>query len=248
MPVVIRDRIFAPALPETLLTVVALAGLVGLGVWQLQRASEKRALMSTFVAGQEQTVKLSRLNAEDLPRYQQVIVTGEFEPSRQLLLDNMPSRTGVPGYRVLTPLKLEDGGMLLVDRGWVALGPTRAALPAIEVSSDRREIFGRLDRLPLPAMRLGTLNLSTPTWPLVLNFPEYPDLKGVYGDGLLRPILLLDAQAEDGFERAWEPHFGVGPMRNLGYAIQWFALALALAVIFVVVNLKKTAVNTRALS
>ncbi len=245
MPVRFRDRIFAPALPETMLTVMALAGLIGLGVWQLQRAGEKRALTETFVAGQQRTVHLSGANAADLPRYQQVIVAGEYETSRQILLDNMPSRTGVPGYRVLTPLKLEDGNLLFVDRGWVALGPTRASLPAIEVGSLHREIIGRLDRLPLPAMRLGTQDLSAPTWPLVVNFPEFRDLKRLYGDKVLQPILLLDPKAEDGFERAWEPHFGVGPTRNVAYAIQWFALAVALVVIFIVVNLKKAAVNSR---
>jgi surfeit locus 1 family protein len=53
-------------------------------------------------------------------------------------------------------------------------------------------------------------------------------------------LLLLDAGAPDGFEREWRPAMRFGPERHLGYAIQWFALALALTVIFVALSLQRT--------
>ena len=53
--------------------------------------------------------------------------------SMQVLLDNMPSATGVAGYRVLTPWRLEAGQWLLVDRGWIAMGATREQLPDVRV-------------------------------------------------------------------------------------------------------------------
>ena len=74
---------------------------------------------------------------------------------RQILLDNMPSADGRPGYRVLTPFRRTTGGaLLLVDRGWVPLGDSREQLPALDVPDDAREITGRLDRPPVPGLRM----------------------------------------------------------------------------------------------
>ncbi len=236
------NRVFAPGLTPTLITVVVMAGLVSLGFWQLRRADEKRDLLATFAAGQTTTVALTAVNAAELPRYQRVTAAGRFDPARQILLDNMPSSTGSAGYHVLTPLVLEDGGLLLVDRGWIPVGRDRATLPDIAVSGEQRQVAGLLDALPQPGMRLGHPDVSQASWPRVLNFPEHADLAAVYGEHLQRPILLLDPGAEGGFERVWEARFGFGPERHIGYAIQWFALSLALVAIYFVVNLRRPAV------
>lgn len=108
-----------------------------------------------------------------------------------------------------------------------------------------RQIVGLIDELPRPAMRLGEPEPDTGSWPRVLNFPEHVTLKTLYGERLLRPILLLDPGAEDGFERAWEARFGFGPERHVGYAVQWFALGLTLLVIYAVVSFKKSPATSR---
>ena len=51
-------------------------------------------------------------------------------------------------------------------------------------------------------------------------------------------ILLLDASSPDGYQRNWRPSVGFPPERHLGYAIQWFALAVTLIVIFVALSLE----------
>jgi surfeit locus 1 family protein len=48
----------------------------------------------------------------------------------------------------------------------------------------------------------------------------------------------LDADEPDGFLRDWRPQL-LSPEKHLGYAMQWFAMALALVVIYVVVNLRR---------
>lgn len=239
MPVRIGQRLFAPGLYAIAATVAALTGFTGLGLWQLERAAEKRALLAEYADGQRTTVLLNAASAATLPRYQRVTARGHFDATRQILLDNMPSGGGAPGYQVLTPFLLDEGGAVLVNRGWLPLGRNRNELPALDVNEESRQIVGLMDRLPVPGMRLAAAGKPTTSWPRVLNFPEYGELAEIYGASLVESVLLLDPEGADGFARDWSVRVGVGPLRHVGYAIQWFALGVALIVIFVVVNLKR---------
>lgn len=240
MPVRIGRRLFAPSLYAIAATVAALTGFAGLGFWQLDRAAEKRALLAEYANGQRTMVALAAASAAILPRYQRVTADGRFDATRQVLLDNMPSGTGAPGYQVLTPFLLDGGGIVLVNRGWIPLGRNRNELPALDVGEESRRIEGMMDRLPVPGMRLAAVEAAA-SWPRVLNFPEYGELAEIYGAQLIEPVLLLDPKDADGFARDWSARVGIGPLRHVGYAIQWFALGVALIVIFVVVNLKPPA-------
>ncbi len=233
-------RRFAPPIWSVLLTAAALGTFVSLGVWQLGRAREKQALLDEFAAGSHETLDATGRNLAELGRFQRVRLEGRYDAARQLLLDNMPSAQGQPGYRVLTPFDRADGrGWVLVDRGWVPLGPTRARLPDVTVGVDDRVVSGVLDRLPEPGLRLGpAAEAGTTGWPRVLLFPTETDLETALGFKVGPRIILLDADTADGYERQWQPSLGFGPGRHLGYAIQWFAFAIVALVIFVAVNLR----------
>jgi cytochrome oxidase assembly protein ShyY1 len=240
-------RRFAPPAWAVLLTAVALAAFTSLGTWQLGRAREKRELIAEFAAGSRDTVEASGVDLGGLPRYQHVRLRGTYDPARQVLLDNMPSATGRPGYRVLTPLRRADGrGWVMVDRGWVPLGASREVLPDVAVGAGERELGGVLDVLPEPGLRLGTA--ATPGdagWPRVLLFPTGADLESVLGLELEPRIVLLDADLPDGYERSWQPSLGFGPERHLGYALQWFAFAVVAVVLFIALNLRRRAPDGR---
>jgi len=240
-------RRFAPPAWAVLLTAVALAAFVSLGTWQLGRAREKRGLVAEFAAGSRDTVEASGLDLGGLPRYQRVRLLGAYDPSRQVLLDNMPSAAGRPGYRVLTPLRRADGrGWVMVDRGWVPLGTSREALPDVAVSAGERELSGVLDVLPEPGLRVGPAAAPGATaWPRVLLFPTEADLESALGLELETRIVLLDADLPDGYERSWRPATGFGPERHLGYALQWFAFAVVAVVLFIALNLRRPAPDGR---
>lgn len=239
MPVRFGNRVFAPSLFGTALTVLVLAGLTNLGFWQLRRAEEKRELLAAYAAGQGTSIPLAASNAGDLPRYQQVTASGRYESDRQLLLDNMPSKAGAPGFRVMTPFRLDEGSALvLVDRGWIPVGPDRSVLPGIDVDGTHREIRAMLDELPRPGVRLGAADDAAGTWPRVVNFPQHDELVAMYGEPLLQPVMLLDPAEDAGYERAWEARFGFEPERHVGYAVQWFSLSAALFVLYVVASLR----------
>jgi surfeit locus 1 family protein len=170
-----------------------------------------------------------------------VRVEGHYEPAQQILLDNMPSQAGLPGFRVLTPFRRSGSErLLLVDRGWVPLGATRQELPAVFVSPEFRAVSGRLDTLPAPGVRVGDAGVADDTsWPRVLNFPQQPDIEKALGAKVEARIILLDPAAPNGYERVWRPAMRFGPERHLGYAIQWFALAIVALVIFLALSLRR---------
>ena len=243
----IGNREFAPPAWGVALAALGLAVFVSLGCWQLGRASEKQALFDAFMQGGRETVDASGLGLDELARYQHVRLRGSYDATRQVLLDNMPSATGRPGYRVLTPFVRADGrGWVLVDRGWVPLGATRAALPDVAVGEREREVSGILDVLPIPGVRVGPAAApGSAGWPRVLLFPTEADVESALGVDVESRIVLLDAGAPEGFERKWRPALGFGPERHLGYAIQWFAFALVAMVIFVAVNLRRVGAEPR---
>jgi surfeit locus 1 family protein len=186
-------------------------------------------------------VDATGLGFDELARYQHVRLRGSYDATRQILLDNMPSVSGQPGYRVLTPLERADGrGWVLVDRGWVPLGATREDLPDVAVGVHERAVSGILDVLPIPGLRVGpAASPGAAGWPRVLLFPTEADVEAALGVDVESRVILLDAGVVDGFERKWRPSLGFGPERHLGYAIQWFAFALASAILFIALNLRR---------
>jgi surfeit locus 1 family protein len=241
MSLTVGNRSFAPRPWAVLLAAVLLAAFVSAGWWQVGRAREKQAMIDAFARGTETSVAVQGVGVDELPRFQHVSVEGHYDPARQVLLDNMPSSTGQPGFRVLTPFRRDGSGkLLLVDRGWLPLGVTREELPVVYVDPKPRSVAGRLDGLPVPGLRVGPAQTEGATgWPRLMNFPTQADLEAALGEPVESRIVLLDASNPDGYQRVWRPSVGFGPERHLGYAIQWFALAIALVVIFVALSLKR---------
>lgn len=221
------------------LTLLGMALFVRLGFWQLERAEQKQELLAQYAAGQRTQLEITPENADTLSRYQRVTVNGRYDPMHQVLLDNMPSHTGRPGYRVLTPLGT-SAGWLLVDRGWLPLGASRTTLPDISVSEAPRNISGTMDALPRAGLQLTDVPVdANMPWPRVLSFPQHETLEQLLGRKLIPGLLLLDGSQRDGFERIWEAHLGFKPERHLGYAVQWFALAAAALAIFVITSFRR---------
>jgi surfeit locus 1 family protein len=220
------------------LTVFGVAFFIWLGLWQLGRADQKQALLDQYATAQKTQVDITSQNAASLPRYQRARVSGRFDPAHQVLLDNMPSHAGQPGYRVLTPFET-SAGWLLVDRGWLPLGSTRTELPDVQVGSEERTVTGTIDDLPRAGLKLATppVDANAP-WPRVLSFPDQSALEQQLGRKVISGVLLLDASQPDGYERIWEAHLGFAPERHIGYAVQWFALALVAVILFVITGFR----------
>lgn len=246
MSFTLKNRRFAPSLFAIVLTLAGVALFLRLGYWQLDRAADKQALLDQAAAGQASTVPAVIASADTLPRYQRVRLHGRYASEHQVLLENMYSGAGRPGYRVLTPFALDSGGWILIDRGWIAPGATRKDLPPIAVSEDLRTITGKLDELRQPGMRVGDENALGEGWPRPLNFPTHAQLERVLDRALARRVVLLDPSQADGYEREMKLLAHVEPGRHIGYAVQWFAFACVALIIFTVTALKKTSPHEHA--
>jgi surfeit locus 1 family protein len=246
VPIQVGNRTFAPRPFTTLLTIALLAMLVSLGRWQLQRAAEKRVLFDSFAAGGDAT-RFIDLQTPKVPRYAQVEADGHFDDTRQVLIDNMVNAERA-GYFVITPFALQGGGWVLVNRGWVPLSGSRAERPAIAVAADARHLRGRADNLPSPGIHMGTAAAPAPPYPVVANFPTHSEVAQLLKESswtAAADVILLDPAEPDGYVRAWAAP-GFPPLRHIGYAVQWFGLALALLVIYIVTNVRRSREDTPA--
>src|SRR5579872_3651808 len=122
---------FIPGLYSSIATVLLITLFVYLGFWQIGRGAEKQNLQNKLenriklAILQEQDILVQKPNWETL-RYRQIQLTGKFLNEKQILLDNQILE-GRVGYRVITPLELQDNKtILLIDRGWIPFGKTRA--------------------------------------------------------------------------------------------------------------------------
>ncbi len=166
-------------------------------------------------------VPLGTQNLRSFVRFRRISVAGSWDAAHQFLIDNR-SHGGLPGYEVLTPLRLTDGRVLLVDRGWVAFTGSRARLPQISLNSTAPvSLAGRLDNLPVGGLALGHAAPSADAlWPKVTSFPSLGELSAALGHDVEPWMLLLDPASPDGYVRDWQPPglspLAIGPMRSSG--------------------------------
>jgi surfeit locus 1 family protein len=220
----------------TVLTLAAVVAFCALGRWQWHRAAEKRVLNADFSAGAAAFSDLGSRSVGDFPRYAQLRVHGRYDGVHQFLLDNISHR-GQPGYEVLTPLLLDDGRVLIVNRGWLPLTRSRSELPYVGIDfSTALTVLGRVDLLPVAAIALGhAAPAPGPQWPKVTSFPTMQELSQAIGARLEVRELLLNETEPLGFARDWQPE-GLGPWRHVSYAVQWWGFAALALVLYGALN------------
>ena len=224
-----RSRWRAVGAPSVL-ALLLLTLLLSLAAWQFGRWQQRSAADADFDTAATRRVMV----AGEVPaprRYDRVTATGRYDGERQFLIDNMVAN-GRNGFFVITPMKLATGGpLLLVNRGWVVQDPARRVLPEIGIADGVRTIGGRAGRLPVAGLRLGASPPVDTGWPSVRQFPDTAELEAALGAPVRDWVLLLDGDEPEGFLRDWRAP-GLPAERHLGYAVQWFALAIALIVLW----------------
>jgi surfeit locus 1 family protein len=233
-PGTVTSRDFLPPLAALVLVVLFSA----LGFWQLDRAEQKRAVQAAFT---ESGDRLSITSDASYPLYQPLTATGHYLDERQFLIDNM-ILGGRVGYFVVTPFEYESGGpLLLVNRGWVGKDSAEDVQAALRTESDvpgETIVRGRAGQLPRVGIRAGEVFTADSGWPRTANWPTLDELAAALQRDVLPFVLLEDPEPGSSLVRRWEPR-QAGPMRHIGYALQWFALAAAVVVTAVVLYRKK---------
>lgn len=235
------SRRFAPPWWAWALTVFGVVACSALGVWQLHRGQQKQALVAAVESAEERRpVRLKESTAAPPPAQMQWVYTqGRYYNEQQLLLDNQVYQ-GAQGYQVWTPLVLNSGKVVIVDRGWIAKSTNAAIGDALQVTSEPRNIIGFWRSFPEAGIDLDVEVCAQESWPRVVHYPQHRNLACLYGATLLDGVLELSPAQPDGFIRQTR-YRGLSPQKHLGYAVQWFALGLTALILFLILNFKKKA-------
>ena len=218
-----------------LLALAAAVAMLLLGNWQTRRAEYKLQLQKRVDAlerGPILPLPPTPVAASDYVN-SRVAVRGEFLPQYTVFVDNRVLR-GLPGYHVVTPLRIRDSDLhVLVNRGWIGAGATRAQFPQIRTPTGELTVEGLA---VVPPERVYELAEDAGTGPLVQHLlpariAERTGLK-------LQPIVLQQtSDSYDELVRVWErPDSGVNIHR--AYALQWYVMGMAIVVLYFTLNLR----------
>jgi len=221
------------------ITCLFLCLFIILGCWQLERAAQKNLLQKQYQ--ERSAAEFININhvqhlTGDL-RFYRARVTGYFDNQHQFLLDNKFSQHQL-GYQVLTPFILTDSNYsILINRGWISQGSRRAELPMIPPVLGRVTLQGIIAYPDNKSFVLEN-TVEDKFWPQRIAKIDTVKM-GVAARHVLLPFyILLDPVAPHGFTRDWRL-FNSKITTHYGYAFQWFALAVTLLIIFIVVNIRR---------
>ena len=223
---------------ELVVIAAALLGVLltgGLGLWQLDRAAQKLERQAALDA----RIALPPLEARSLARdpaaaasqqYRRVALHGRWLPERTVFLDNRPLE-GRVGFVVVTPMALDDGKVVLVQRGWLPRNfGERTALAEVATPSGRVDVVGTVALRPPRLFEFSSA--SSGAIRQNLDLPSFARETGLD----LLPLLVVQQDSPggltDGLVRRTVPPAN-DVQKHHGYAFQWFALAAVIIVLYV---------------
>ncbi|WP_417445770.1 SURF1 family protein [Kangiella sp.] len=243
----LAGRLFAPTLIPTIAFLLLLPVLLRLGVWQLDRAEEKRQLIANLEAkSSEQSISLEQALQLDNPDQTKVTVAGQPVSDVYLVVDNQ-KHEGRLGYEVYALWQTESGSSgklpkyILVSRGWLPRRDFYEKVPDIHKFTDNQlsgQLYFSKGSNQVVAQNAQWQKFDD-AW-LIGQF-DLETLAEKAGEiGYYTAPFVVRQQADPGspFVRQWEL-VASPPEKHIAYAVQWFGMALVLIILFIVLNLKR---------
>ena len=224
-------------LVPSILVLATMAFLASLGFWQLDRADQKRTIEASIQKANTGVVELI-VNQNELlnKEYYEVRLQGSYIGDKQFIYDNQIVDQA-SGYYVLTPFVLTgQSNAIMINRGFIPWNGRRDQLDDIAVDSTSREIKIQVSR-PIKRIELKTSDISN-QFPVLIQAIDFDVIEEISSTSFVDVIGLLDPSSDDGFVRKWEPYTG-SIEKHIGYAIQWFLMALVLGIIGIRIGLKQ---------
>ena len=221
------------------------------GIWQLARADSKIALAANLLARQQMPILSANVGSLTLAdaSERRMIARGQYIPQAAIWLDNRPrpippagSNASQSGFYLLMPLRLEGRDEVLwINRGWVPRNnESRESLPPVKTPANVVNIEGIVFAHPGKVYALGENKAPVDT-----GKPRIEQNFDLAAEGKLRgwaqsPYILreIDTGIDDGLLREWAP-LTTGVDRHYAYAFQWFALAIAGFLFWLVTGLRQ---------
>jgi surfeit locus 1 family protein len=211
----------------------SMALTVSLGNWQLRRADEKLALQAQWDRA-EQTAPLAVAGADIAPLAPRlplrVTLRGRFLYEHEVWLDNR-QMDGQTGLMLVAPLRLADGAVVLVNRGFAPRDPRdRMRLPQVERPPGEVTVEGLAVAQTSRVLALGENAPVGEPRPAVWQNLDFDAFERASGLAVARWVVQQSGGAEDGLLRNW-PRSSAGVDKHRGYALQWYSLAATIAVL-----------------
>lgn len=225
---------------------LCIAVFCSLGRWQWQRMHEKQAMLDAVAAVIEKRMAQPLALAADTARsggYDWASGRGQFIDTAPWLLDNQ-QRQGQAGVRVFRAFKADGlAAPLLVEMGWLPLAANRELPNLPAPPAGERVLSGLLLPPPSQGLMKGTaMRSDAGHWVVSLDMAEVARALAVAE--VAPRILRLDPALPLGHARDLQVLVNtLPPEKHLGYAVQWFALALAVlltALVLTFRSFKKT--------
>jgi len=227
---------FRFSIPASLI-VATLVLLISLGFWQLDRANEKRAIENQIARANSGDVEL--INSVEFLKekeYYHVRLQGAYIDDKQFIYDNQIVDQ-ISGYYVLTPFVLRGASnAILINRGFIPWNGRRDKLADIDVGAKLTEVKVQISK-PVRRMELEE-SKTTGEFPVLIQTLDLDEMSTMAALDFVSMVGLLSPESENGFVRKWEPYTG-SIARHIGYAIQWFLMALVLAFIGIRLAMKQ---------
>ena len=223
-----------PALWPTLVTLPMMALCLGLGIWQLERREWKRDILDRIATNQAaQPMTIDELLHGDPLRmeYGRAKLAGTFLHDHEFYLAAR-SRGDTVGLQVVTPLKLDDGRIVLFDRGWI---PSERRDPAKRIQGQLTGSVALTGVVRRAQLQRGFAPANSPernVW-FHVDVPAMRALAGATPDAELdRFFVEADATPNPGgVPMGGQTQLDI-PNDHLQYSITWFLLALSLAGVY----------------
>lgn len=226
---------FTPNAKILTLSALLLPVLLLLGNWQLGRADEKRQILAELESRSNlPPVAVEELLGQADIRYRQVKVAGSFHNRHSFLLDNRV-RHGRPGYEVITPLYTEGGHWVLINRGWIEAPGYRHQLPQVPELKGPVLLTGTIYK---PLAKTPAVYDGADGWPKVVQSLDFEQMGNALGHAIAPLTIRLREGEAGGLQVGWGA-INVQPEKHTAYAVQWFAMALALVVLTIVTSFKR---------
>ncbi|WP_334014054.1 SURF1 family protein [Alteromonas sp. S167] len=210
-----------------LLTAISVAAMCGLGFWQLERMIQKQHRLASIAQKQSNgSVSLLTALTNDDPRDITVTFDGEPDTTHLVFLDNQIQDKRV-GYDVIVPVRT-NAGWVLVNYGWVSAPDMQRTLPTIKIDKGLLSFRGIVS---VPGINPLITETNTQSWvfPALVQQIDFADLSQRLNRDLLPYVIQLTTD-DVAFVRDFRPVV-MSPEKHLGYAVQWFGLAVAAAAI-----------------
>jgi surfeit locus 1 family protein len=214
--------------------IMAVLGLCKLGWWQIHRGQQHfHQQQQAQRLRNRAPLRWAKNHPPAWPTNRQLIIQGHYQNKAYILLDNQLYQHYV-GYHVLTPLAIQSTlPWVLVDRGWIPHHAQDNQLPE-PIAMHHLVTLQGIISYPQKGLSLAT----TPT-PHLITHINLHRLAKRWHHPLMPFVLVLNAQQPGAYLNTWHAQTTHNPWRNYGYAGQFFALALILAITYIIVQTKR---------